>query len=38
MEEEEEGDVEMTNIALGQQQPDHVVSIEETKLKKRGAP
>ena len=36
--EEEEGDVEMTNTAWGLQQPDRVVSIEETKLKKRGAP
>jgi len=26
----------MTNTEWGQQQPDHVVSIEETKLKKRG--
>ena len=35
---EEEGEVEMTNTAWDQQQPDHVVSIEELKLKKRGAP
>jgi len=36
--EEKEGEVDMTSTEWGQQQPDHVVSIEETKLKKRGAP
>src|SRR6218665_2560450 len=35
-EEEKEGEVNMTNTAWCQQQPDHLVSIEETKLKKRG--
>ena len=36
---EKEGEVDITNTArCQQQQPDHVVSIEETNLKKRRAP